>query len=134
MTWAPPEPGDIGWCRFPELPKPAPGPKPRPALVIEVAERPDGTSVTVVYGTSKRVDRLSSGEFAITRQGSAAAYKVAGLSYDTKFDFKRAAELPWTEEFFAVPPGAPNGQQPKLGILHAALHRAAATAYRATKS
>lgn len=131
--WPLPAPGDIVWCRFPELPRQAPGPKPRPALVLEVIEREDGIEVAVVYGTSQRVDKLSAGEFAITRVGNAAAYKAAGLSHDTKFDFKQTARLPWSEEFFAVPPGAPNGQKPLIGNLHASVIRAAAAAHAAEK-
>jgi PemK-like, MazF-like toxin of type II toxin-antitoxin system len=131
--WPLPAPGDIVWCRFPELPRQFPGPKPRPALVLEVIEREDGIEVTVVYGTSQRVDKLSAGEFAITRVGNAAAYKAAGLSHDTKFDFKQTARLPWSEEFFAVPPGAPNGQKPLIGTLHASVIRAAAAAHAADK-
>ena len=129
--WPQPVPGDIVWCRFPELPQPAPGPKPRPALVLEVIEREDGLEVTVVYGTSQRVDKLSAGEFAITRLGHAAAFKAAGLSHDTKFDFRQTVRLPWNEAFFAVPPGAPNGQKPLLGTLHASMMRAAAAAHAA---
>jgi len=75
--WPLPAPGDIVWCRFPELPRQSPGPKPRPALVLEVIEREDGIEIAVVYGTSQRVDKLSAGEFAITRPGHAAAYKAA---------------------------------------------------------
>jgi hypothetical protein len=131
--WPLPAPGDIVWCRFPELPNQSPGPKPRPALVLEVIEREDGIEIAVVYGTSQRVDKLSAGEFAITRMGSAAAYKAAGLSHDTKFDFKQTARLPWSEEFFAVPPGAPNGQKPLIGALHASVIRAAAAAHAAEK-
>ena len=127
--WPLPAPGDIVWCRFPELPRQSPGPKPRPALVLEVTEREDGIEIAVVYGTSQRVDKLSAG--AITRLGHAAAYKAAGLSHDTKFDFKQTARLPWSDEFFAIPPGAPNGQRPLLGTLHASMIRAAATAHAA---
>lgn len=129
--WALPAPGDIVWCRFPEPPKQSPGPKPRPALVLEVIEREDGIEIAVVYGTSQRVDKLSAGEFAITRLGHAAAYKAAGLSHDTKFDFKQTARLPWSDEFFSVPPGAPNGQRPQMGTLHASMIRAAAAAHAA---
>jgi hypothetical protein len=129
--WPLPAPGDIVWCRFPELPRQSPGRKPRPALVLEVIEREDGIEIAVVYGTSQRVDKLSAGEFAITRLGHAAAYKAAGLSHDTKFDFKQTARLSWSDEFFAVPPGAPNGQRPLLGTLHASMIRAAATAHAA---
>jgi hypothetical protein len=131
--WPLPAPGDIVWCRFPELPRQAPGPKPRPALVLEVIEREDGIEVAVVYGTSQRVDKLSAGEFAITRVGNAAAYKAAGLSHENKFDFKQTARLPWSEEFFAVPLGAPNGQKPLIGTLHASVIRAAAAAHAAEK-
>ena len=131
VPWSPPSPGDIVWCHFPELPKQSPGPKPRPALVLEVIEREDGIEIAVVYGTSQRVDKLSAGEFTITRLGHAAAYKAAGLSHDTKFDFKQTAHRPWNDEFFAVPPGAPNGQKPLLGSLHASMIRAAAAAHAA---
>jgi hypothetical protein len=103
--WPLPAPGDIVWCRFPELPKQSPGPKPRPALVLEIIEREDGLEIAVVYGTSQRVD--------------------------TKFGFKQTAHLPWSDEFFAVPPGAPNGQRPLMGTLHASMIRAAAAAHAA---
>jgi hypothetical protein len=130
-NWTPPAPGDIVWCRFPELPRRSPGPKPRPALVSDVTEREDGVSVTVVYGTSQGLNRLHSGQFAITKQGSPAAYSNAGLSFDTKFDFKQSVELPWSEDFFAVPTHAPHGQHPKLGSLHASMMRAVQAAYQA---
>jgi hypothetical protein len=96
-------------------------------------EREDGIETAVVYGTSQRVDKLSAGEFAITRLGHAAAYKAAGLSHDTKFDFKQTARLPWSDAFFAVPPGAPNGQRPVSGILHASMIRAVAEAHAAER-
>ena len=128
-----PAPADMVWCRFPELPRQSPGPKPRPALVLEVIEREDGAEIAVVYGTSQRVDRLSAGEFAITRLGHAAAYKAAGLSHDTKFDFRQTVHLPWNDEFFAVPPGSPRGQAPLLGTLHASMMRAAAAAHAAER-
>lgn len=87
----------------------------------------------MVYGTSQRVDKLSAGEFAITRLGHAAAYKAAGLSHNTKFDFKQTARLPWSDGFFAIPPGAPNGQRPLLDTLHASMIRAAAAAHAAER-
>jgi hypothetical protein len=102
-------------------------------LVLEVVEREDGVEIAVVYGTSQRVDKLAAGEFAITRLGHAAAYKAAGLSHDTKFDFRQSARLPWNADFFAVPPGAPNGQRPLLGTLHASMIRAAAAAHAAER-
>ena len=129
--WKPPAPGDIVWCRFPNLPQRNPGPKPRPALVCGITEREDGVSVAVAYGTSQNLNRLHKGEFAITKHGNPAAYGSAGLSFDTKFDFRQTVHLPWTDQFFAVPPGAPNGQRPLLGTLHASMMRAAAAAHAA---
>lgn len=123
-----PEPGDIVWFRFPQPPSAAPGPKPRPALVLEVVERTDGAEVGVVYGTSQKLDRLRAGEFAIRRLQHPTAYTAAGLSHDTKFDFHQTARLPWPSDFFAVPPGAPHGQKPLLGSLHASMHKTAAAA------
>ena len=129
-SWFAPEPGDIVWCHFPHLPDRDPGPKPRPGLVLRVDEREDGVVVEVVYGTSKKTTELKAGEFAI-RSVSGEAYRVSGLSCDTKFDFKVKIDLPWSGEFFKVAPGAPFGQSPKLGTLHASLVRAAATAHAA---
>jgi len=129
-AWALPEPGDIVWCRFPNLPRRSPGPKPRPALVCGVTEREDGAAVAVAYGTSQGLNRLHAGEFAITKHGSPAAWRCAGLSFDTKFDFKQSVELPWNDDFFAVPAHAPCGQHPKIGSLHASMMQAAQAAFR----
>ena len=129
--WSPPTPGDIAWCRFPNLPRRNPGPKPRPALVCEVTEREDGVAVTVAYGTSQGLQRLHPGEFAITKHGNPAAYSSAGLSFDTKIDLRQSIELPWNDDFFAVPAAAPHGQHPKLGSLHASTMRALQAAYQA---
>ena len=129
-AWAAPSPGDIVWCHFPEIPDRRPGPKPRPALVVRVDQHEDGIAVAVVYGTSKRTTQLKAGEFAI-RSECGDAYRLAGLSHDTKFDFKVVVDLPWTDAFFKVPPGAPCGQKPQLGTLHPALFRAAAAANKA---
>lgn len=133
-AWEAPAPGDIVWCRFPELPKRSPGPKPRPALVCDVEEREDGAIVTVAYGTSQQLNRLYTGEFAITKQGAPAAFKAAGLSFDTKFNVGQTVALPWGEGFFAVPPNAPLGQSPKLGSLHASVYRAAQAAHAAAEA
>jgi hypothetical protein len=133
-AWKPPTPGDIVWCRFHELPASTPGPKPRPALVTTVATRKDGIIVHVVYSTSQRVDRLRTGEFSILKARSPAAFALAGLAFDTKFDFKAIVELPWTEQFFKVAPRAPRGQTPKLGTLHPALMGAAKVAHDAAAS
>jgi PemK-like, MazF-like toxin of type II toxin-antitoxin system len=129
--WPSPAPGDIVWCLFPEIPDIEPGPKPRPALVVGVEERTDGVLVRVVYGTSQRVNRLNTGEVAITQAKHSAAYALAGLAYDTKFDFKIIIELPWTERYFKAPPRAVHGKVPKIGTLHATVMRAVETAYRA---
>lgn len=131
-AWAPPAPGDIVWCLFPELPRRNAGPKPRPALVCRVIVHDDGLSVVVAYGTSQGVSKLYAGEFAITKQVHPAAYGTAGLSWDTKFDLRQQVELPWNADFFAVPPHAPHGQQPKLGALHASMARAAQAAWQAS--
>ena len=130
-VWRPPAAGDIVWCRFPQAPGLDPGLKPRPALVLAVMTHEDGVVVHVAYGTSQRVDQLKAGEFACLKSSNADAFAMAGLSFDTKFDFKAMVELPWTEDFFKVPPRAPHGQTPKLGTLHPSLMRAAKAAYDA---
>lgn len=130
-TWPPPLPGDLVWCRFPELPAQVPGPKPRPALVVRVVTHEDGVVVHVVYGTSQRVDRLTAGQFAIRKLDSPGAFALAGLAFDTKFDFKVMVALPWGEQFFKVPLRSFHGQTPKLGTLHATLLHAARAAHGA---
>ena len=126
-----PEPGDIVWCRFPERPRDVPGPKPRPVLVMVVDHLEDGLAIEVAYGTSQHLDRMNSGEFAIRKRDSEAAYLLAGLSYDTKFDLKHTLVLPWNDGFFGVAPMAPYGQNPKLGTLHPCLMKALEAAVRA---
>ena len=133
-AWSPPSPGDLVWCWFPELTAVTPSPKPRPALVVAVVTRDDGVVVHVVYGTSKRVDRLTAGQFAIHKDANPSAFALAGLAFDTKFDFKLLVELPWADSFFKVPPRAPQGQTPKLGTLHPSLIRAAKAAFDAAAS
>ena len=129
--WPAPEPGDIVWCRFPERPRDKPGPKPRPALVLEVTQRADGVEVKVAYGTSKRLGRLLAGEFAIRKMDHPAAYALAGLSYDTKFNLAETLALPWDNLFFAVPPNPRHGQMPKLGSLHSGMMKVVEAAMRA---
>jgi PemK-like, MazF-like toxin of type II toxin-antitoxin system len=131
--WDLPEPGDIVWCRFPQRPRDVPGPKPRPALVVIITEHADGAIITVAYGTSQKTDRLASGEFAIRKSENKAAYEIAGLSYDTKFDLRNRAELPWNDTFFAVPPNPAHGQTPKLGSLHIGMERALKAAAQAIR-
>ena len=133
-TWPAPDPGDIVWCRFPERPRDKPGPKPRPALVIEVTEREDGVEVNVAYGTSRKLSRLLAGEFAIRKLANAAAYALAGLSYDTKFSLVEPLRLPWDSEFFAIPPDPKHGQIPKLGSLHSGMMKTVEAALRAGRA
>jgi hypothetical protein len=127
-----PKPGDIVWCKFPQHASLKPGPKPRPALVLKVGENAAATWVQVAYGTSQKVDKLFPGEFVIT-PSDGDAYAISGLSYPTKFNLASAFELPFNEDWFGVPPGAPHGQFPKLGVLHPSLMRRARAAMQAAK-
>ena len=122
--------GEIVYCRFPEIIG-KPGPKPRPALVIGIAELADKTKAAVVaYGTSQGANSLHSGEFLISPTDG-EGYRVAGLSFPTKFDLRHTATLPYTDEWFRVPPIPSYGQTPKLGILHPSLMRRAQAAFTA---
>lgn len=127
--WAEPTAGDIVWCHFPD--NVSPRPKPRPALVLVVFDD-DAPQFEVrgAYGTSQRTTTLHRGEFLILRNRNPAAHAAAGLSYDTTFDLQRTLDLPYTGEWFSVPPAAPHGQSPRLGTLHASLVRALEAAYR----
>lgn len=128
--FTPPQAGDIVWCRFPQHRVPGPGPKPRPALVLAVGEANGRPVVRVAYGTSQKIGRLYAGEFAIL-PALADAFEASGLSYPTKFDLGATFELDYNDIWFNVPPHAPHGQIPKLGILHPSLIRRAAAAARA---
>ena len=131
--WPQPLAGDIVWCHFPVDLAVTPADKPRPTLILEVYAAQDSLfNVIVAYGTSQKVTRLFSGEFAIT-DVDGAAYRAAGLSYPTKFNLKRRIQLPYVTAYFGVPPGAPFGQTPKLGTLHASLVRRAHAAWKAAK-
>ena len=128
--WAEPTAGEIVCCYFPDDVNPRA--KPRPALIMTVYDDDaPNFEVRVAYGTSKRTTTLHGGEFTISSTSNRAAYDMAGLSYDTKFDLKHAIDLPYTSEWFAVPPAAPHGQIPKLGTLHPSLMLALQAAYRA---
>jgi hypothetical protein len=89
--------------------------------------------VLVAYGTSQKTDRLYRGEFRIAPEDG-EAFQLAGLSFATKFNFATAVELPYDSRWFAVPPAAPFGQTPKLGVLHPILVRKAAAAWKAANS
>jgi hypothetical protein len=101
--------------------------------VLEVTQRADGVEVKVAYGTSKKLGRLLAGEFAIRKSDHAAAYALAGLSYDTKFNLAETLALPWDNLFFAVPPNPRHGQMPKLGNLHSGMMKVVEAAMRATR-
>ena len=134
QKWKLPAPGDLVWCLFPEVPNMEPGPKPRPAIVIGTESRDDGDQVSVVYGTSQHLMRLKTGEVAITQAKYPAAFALAGLAYDTKFDFKVIVDLPWSDRYFKVPARNTHGNTPKMGTLHATVLRAIEAAYRAASS
>ena len=133
LWWPKPEAGDIAWCHFPYLPELDPGPKPRPVLVVKVLALSFRYRVLAAYGTSQKTNSLRRGEFLVRKEAS-NAFKLSGLSFDTKFSFAHAVELDFSEEWFRVPPGAPHGQTPKIGSLHAVYGRAAYAAYLATQS
>ncbi len=131
--WFPaPRAGDIVWCRFPQDKLPKPSPKPRPALVLSVGEDQGRPVVEVAYGTSQKTDSLYSGEFVIS-SSDPVAYEASGLSYATKFNLAVTFELDFNDTWFAVAPGAPHGQTPKLGVLHPSLVRRVQAAAGAVK-
>ncbi len=130
-AWPEPAAGDIVWCHFPDGVHPRP--KPRPGLILTVFGDRAPFSVTVAYGTSQRTTQLHRGEFVIQRAANPAAFVAANLSFDTKFDLRRSVDLPYTAEWFSVPPAAPHGQVPRLGTLHPSLVRAVQAAYRAAR-
>ncbi|MBB3121491.1 type II toxin-antitoxin system PemK/MazF family toxin [Pseudoduganella violacea] len=133
LWWPEPDAGDIVWCHFPDQIHPRP--KPRPALILAVFDdEAPHFYVQVAYGTSKHNTELHGGEFALSRQRNAAAFEMAGLSYDTKFDLRQRVELPYSNDWFSVPPGAPFGPHPKLGSLHPSLVHAVQAAWRAIRS
>lgn len=127
-----PKPGEIVWCLFPRHRSLQPGPKPRPGLILQVGEQDDKPWVKVAYGTSQRVQELFAGEFAIS-PADGDAYRLAGLSYPTKFNLAQAVELSFNDQWFGVAPGAPHGQSPKLGVLHPSLMRRGRAAFRAAQ-
>ena len=121
------------WRHFPD--EIHPRPKPRPALIpVVFDDDAPQFDVRVAYGTSQRTTSLHRGEFSILRDRNAAAYASAGLSYDTKFDLTQVLDLSYTSEWFSVPPAAPHGQTPKLGVLHPSLVRAVEAAFRVAKA
>lgn len=84
----------------------------------------------VAYGTSRKLDSLRKGEFAI-RGEDGPAFRMAGLGADTKFSLQDAVEIDFSDAWFKPPPLQPHGANPKLGFLHASLVRRAAAAWAA---
>ena len=121
------------WCMFPYLPDLAPGRKPRPVLIVKIFdnEAPE-YGVLAAYGTSQKVDKILSGEFAIKQLADQAEYQLAGLSFDTKFSFNQTFTLPYNDTWFKPPPVAKFGNTPKLGLLHPALTARVAAAWKAS--
>ena len=79
--------------------------------------------------------RLKIGEVTITQAKNPAAFKLAGLAYDTKFDFKVIVDLPWSDRYFKVSVrNPPHRNTPKLGTLHATMLRVVEAAYRAASA
>lgn len=128
--YPPPEPGDIVFCRFPEVGAFLPGPKSRPALVLQVGFVNAESHVRVAYGTSKNTDDLHPGEFLISPSDH-QAFAASGLSFPTKFDLGKSRELPYNEKWFSVPLNQRYGQTPKIGVLHPSLMRRAQAAFNA---
>jgi hypothetical protein len=132
IWWGEPTAGETVWCHFPDTISPLP--KPRPALILTVYDddAPE-FAVEVAYGTSQRTTELHRGEFSILKSRNPVAYQATGLSYDTKFNLRQTVVLPYTTEWFTIPPAAPHGQKPTLGTLHPSLVRALQAAYRAAR-
>lgn len=127
-----PNNGDIVWCHFPET-MGKPGPKPRPALIIAIgADSKNKPVVTVVYGTTQKLDRLYPSEFKIERSDG-ASFKLSGLAADTKFDFNHQVKLPYCTTWFAQAPGQIAVNQPKLGVLAPDLMARAKLAFERSK-
>ena len=119
--WPQPDVGDIVWCRFPEQILGNPGPKPRPSLVVKVGDRKPHMYVQVIYGTSKKTDKIYPSEFLI-KEDDKHAYQKSGLRHPTKFNFNTLIELPYNNKWFEIPSAASYGKCPKMGILDTANH------------
>jgi len=124
--------GDIVWCLFPES-LGQPGPKPRPALIVGVGLGANNkTVVSVIYGTTQKLNRLYPSEFKIEKSDG-ASFALSGLAYDTKFDFNQLVKLPFCDTWFGKPTEKEIGNQPKIGVLAPNLVARAASAYNFVK-
>ena len=111
-----PTSGDIVWCHFPET-LGRPGPKARPALIIAVGQKDlHKPVVTIIYGTTKKLDRLYPSEFKIEKKDG-PSFKVSGLASDTKFDFDHQVKLPFCSTWFGKAPGQVSLKERRLGVL-----------------
>ena len=81
---------------------------------------------------ARRLTSSRSGEFLIANTET-AAYRLAGLSYPTKFSFHSVVELLFNNQWFKPLPPAPHGQIPKLGVLHPSLMRRVQAAWEAAQ-
>ena len=129
-TFPVPSPGDIVWCRFPQVEGIHPGPKPRPALILAVDEQAAPIRVRVAYGTSRGIHDLATWEFRIGPEDG-AAFGASGLSLPTKFSMRQVVVLDYTELWFSIAPGQPARATPRLGVLHPALVSRARLAFEA---
>ena len=113
--YAPPQPGDIVQCWFPQDKFAAPGPKSRPALVMRVDEFEIGArlqaDVTIAYGTST-ISPVRAGQFVLP-----CIHAVTGLARDTKFDLTNQCALPFNSTWFCAPPGQAATVSPRRGRL-----------------
>ena len=124
--------GDIVWCLFPEFLGKL-GPKARPALIIALGVHQDNKPVvTVIYGTTKKIDRLYPSEFKIDRSDG-ASFALSGLAYDTKFDFNHQVKLPYCTTWFGILTGNKVSNTPKIGVLAPNLVSRAAEAFKQVK-
>ncbi len=129
--WDLPKSGDIVWGFFPEFGDDRSGPKPRPCLVLAVDSV--NKAVQVVPGTSKKLEKLYSGEVTITKTRNTVAFKKAGLFLDTKFQFGAKKVVPWDDDYFQVRHDKRYGDHPKIGTLDESMNKNFATAYNAVK-
>jgi hypothetical protein len=115
-----PEPGDIVWCRFPNMEEIRPGPKPRPALVLSVDDERIPARVRVAYGTSRGTDEVAPWEIVV-RPDDGEAYRLAGVNCPTKFSMLKVVVLDYTSHWFGIAPGVPAHVTPRMGVLHPSL-------------
>lgn len=115
VWYAPPQPGDIVQCWFPQDKFATPGPKSRPALVLRVEEFDVAgqlqADVTIAYGTST-IAPVRVGQFVL-----ACVHAAAGLTRDTKFDLTNQCALPFNNTWFCAPPDQADTAPPRRGRL-----------------